>query len=129
MTQDITDDSDLILKIGSSQAGGPNGILIIDDFEWGLTKNKETKHGACNTKPQGRTSGNQELDVSFTHIGQNEDLINDVENGNFSVVLQGNLYQYELDYVDGDFTVNISDGGDYELDFDGDALAWERNSV
>lgn len=129
MPKDITDDSHLIIRIGDGQAGGPSGALIIDSMEFGVNKNKETKHGAANTKPQGRTTGNQELELSFTHIGQDTTLAKEIEEGNFDVVIRGNEYNYEVNYVDGDFTVNISDGGDYELDFDGDALDWDRVGV
>lgn len=126
MVQDITDDSDITLSIGGQTAGTDAGILIISDFEWGVTKNKDTKYGVGKTKPSGRTSGNQELSLSFTHIGQNSGLASAVEDGDFSVTLSGDQYNYEIDHVDGDFTVNVSDDGDYELDFDGDALDWER---
>lgn len=129
MSQDITDANSCIVKVGDSQAGGTSGILIIDEVELSVAKNKERKWGVGNVDAQGRTSGNREVDVSFTHVGQNSTLIGDLEDGDFGVVLRGDQYKYELDHTDGDFTVNVSDGGDYELDFDGDALGYDRVAV
>jgi hypothetical protein len=128
MAQDITDANDCIVKVGSSQAGGTSGTLIIDEFELSDTPNKERRWGVGNETAQGRTSGNREIDLSFTHIGQNGTLISDIRAGNFDVVLQGDDYSWELSDVDGEYTVNVSDGGAYELDFDGDALSHERVS-
>jgi len=128
MAEDITDANDVIVKIGDAQAGGTVGALIIDETEISVSKNKEKKYGVGNKTAQGRTSGNEEVDVSFTHIGQNETLANHVVDGNFDFILRGDEYAWELDDVDGSFTINVSDSGDYELDFDGDALGYERVS-
>lgn len=130
MAESITDANDVIVKIGSGgnqvQGGGTEGVLIIDEVEIGVTKNKEKKYGVGNESAQGRTSGNREVDVSFTHIGQNATLAENAEDGDFEFILRGDEYKYELDHVDGDFTVTVSDGGDYEIDFDGDALTYDR---
>lgn len=128
MAQDITDANSVTVKIGSSEAGTTEGLLIIDEVEVSYTPNNERKYGVGNKSAQGRTTGNEEIDVSFTHIGENDDLADDIEQGNFDVVLNGAEYDYELDDVDGAFTVSVSDGGDYELDFDGDALRYSRIS-
>lgn len=125
---EITDANDCIVKIGSSQAGGTAGALIIDDFELEVNPNNERKWGVGNQDAKGRTSGNREINLSFSHIGQNEDLAEDIDNGNFDVVLSGNLYSWEVDDVDGSFTTNVSDGGDYTIDFDGNGLGYERVS-
>jgi len=126
MAQDITDANDVLVKIGDAQAGGTAGVLIIDETEISVTPNNEKKYGVGNESAQGRTSGNEEVDVSFTHIGQNDTLAGHVEDGNFEFILKGDQYAWELDDVDGAFTINVSDGGDYEIDFDGDALGYER---
>lgn len=128
MAQDITDANSVTVKVGSSTAGTPDGLLIIDEVEVSYTPNNERKYGVGNSTAQGRTTGNEEIDVSFTQIGENDDLAADIEAGNFDVVLNGDEYSYELDDVDGAWTVTVSDGGDYELDFDGDALSYERVS-
>ena len=129
MAQDITDANSVTIKVGSSTAGTVDGLLIIDDFEASYTPNNERKYGVGNKSAQGRTTGNEEIDLSFTHIGQNENLIDDIGDGNFDVVLSGDKYDWEIDNVDGSYTVSVSDGGDYELDFDGDALGFEIVNV
>lgn len=126
MVQDITDANSVTVKIGSSSGGTADGLLIIDEVEVSYTPNKERRYGVGNESAQGRISGNEEIDVSFTHIGENSALATDIENGNFDVVLNGNEYNYELDNIDGAWTVTVSDGGDYEFDFDGNALGYER---
>lgn len=129
MVEEITDANTVVVKIGTSKAGGADGALIIDDFEFSVTPNHERKYGVGNESAKGRTSGNEEVDLSFTHIGQNTDLVSDIEDGNFDIVMQGDNHKWELDNSKGAFTVSVSDGGDYEFEFDGDALDYDRTTL
>lgn len=125
MAQDITDANAVTIKIGDDSAGTEAGLLILSDFELGIDPDNEKKYGIGNQDAQGRTTGNREITLSFTHIGQKTSLARTVEDGNFDVVVSGDEHSWEVDDVDGAMTVNISDGGDYELDFDGDGLSYE----
>jgi len=130
MAQDITDANNVVVSIGSTQAGGASGKLILDEFETSVTTNDERRHGVGNEDAQGYISGNNEYDLSFTHIGENEDLADEIESGNFDIALEGEAYKYEANTIrPNDYTINVSDGGDYELDFSGMALTFDRVSV
>lgn len=124
---DITDANTVVVTVGSSTAGGTSGQLILDEFEISVTTNDERRHGVGNEDAQGYVTGNNEYDLSFTHIGEDDDLAADIEDGNFDVALEGNDYKYEANAIrPNDYTVSVSDGGDYELDFSGMALTFDR---
>lgn len=124
----ITGANDCIIKVGEKQAGGPKGRIIIDDFEISETTNDERRHGVGNRKAQGYVSGNQEVDLSFTKFGDNQNLVSDLRAGNFTVVLMSPEQTHTVTGIrQSDFTVSVSDGGDYELDFNGMALTYEND--
>jgi hypothetical protein len=130
MAQDITDANSVVVSIGSTQAGGASGKLILDEFEFSINTNDERRHGVGNADAQGYVTGNREYDLSFTHIGESEELAEEMEQGNFDVALEGEQYKYEANDVrPSDYTVSVSDGGDYEMDFNGMTLTFDRVSV
>jgi hypothetical protein len=127
MSESITDANDCYVKVGSSKGGTPDGRLIITDFQVDRNKNRTRKYGLGNDEAQGRTNGNKETDLSFTHEGENNDLLDDIEAGNFSVVLTSRQNKWTLDNVDGSYTLNVGDE-EFTLDFDGDALGFTRQT-
>lgn len=129
MPQEITDANDCVVKVGDSNAGTADGALIIDDFEVSVTKNLERKYGVGNRDAEGRTTGNREIDLSFTDMGEHSGLIEEIDEGDFTVKLSGNEKTWECDHVDGDYTVSISDGGDYTFEFDGHALTFQLDDA
>lgn len=129
MSESITDANDCIVKVGSAQAGGTKGRLIITDFEIAKSQNKERKYGIGNENAQGRIHGNIEIDLSFTHEGEETDLFDTVEAGNFDVNLEGRDNRWRLiDVDDTDWSVNVDDE-EFTFDFDGNALDYEREEI
>lgn len=125
MSESITDANDCIVKVGNTQAGGTQGRLIITDFQVDKSQNKDRKYGIGNSSAQGRTHGNEEVDLSFTHEGENADLFETIEEGNFSVALTGRDWRWRLQDVDDtDISVQVDDE-EYTFDFDGNALGYE----
>jgi len=129
MAEEITDANDCIVKIGDEKAGGTSGALIIDSFEIEINKSLERQYGVGNRSAVGRTGGNREVNISFTHIGENSDLAAAVNDGNFAVVLKALENKWEVDDVDGSFTVTVEDDGTFELDFDGHGLGYSQLSA
>lgn len=123
MSESITDANDCIVKVGSSQAGGTKGRLIISSFDIDVNKNRSRKWGLGNRDAQGRTNGNREIDLSFTHEGEDPDLVDDLESGNFSVVLLSRKHRWRLPDVDGSYTISVDDE-EFTMDFDGDSLGY-----
>lgn len=125
MSESITDANDCIVKVGSTQAGGTKGRLILTDFQLDESQNKTRKYGIGNKHAQGRTHGNIEVDLSFTHEGENADLFETIQEGNFTVALTGNEWRWRLQDVDHtDFSVQVDDE-EYTFDFDGNALSYD----
>jgi len=104
MAQDITDANAVTIKIGDDSAGTEAGLLILSDFELGIDPDNEKKYGIGNPDAQGRTTGNREITLSFTHIGQKTSLARTVEEGDFDVVVSGDEHSWEVDDVDGAMT-------------------------
>lgn len=130
MAESITDANDAVVSVGSTQAGGAKGTIILSDFEITANQDKETQHGIGNQEPQGRQYGNKTYDVSFTHVGEDNELMSEIDDGNFTVKLTGNEAIYSLTDVDyDDWTMTLSDDGTWELDFNGDALGYDRNEL
>lgn len=130
MSEEITDPNDCIVKVGGVTSNDTTGVLVIDDFEFTYSQDKERKYGIGNPHAQGRTNGNIEIDLSFTTIGENPDLFREVAAGDFTVALTGNDYIWRLGGVeDTEFSVSITDGGDYEFSFDGNALWLYSNEI
>jgi hypothetical protein len=126
MAEEITDANDCIVKIGSATAGGASGALIIDSFEIEINKSLERQYGVGNRDAVGRTEGNREINLSFTHIGEENTLADDVNEGNFDIVLKALENKWEVDDVDGSFTITVEDDGTFELDFDGHGLSYQQ---
>ena len=64
----ITDESLLVIEISSNgnsqKAGGTNGQLVLDDVEFGKSRDNTMVHGIGNRTPQGVQRGNITYEVS-----------------------------------------------------------------
>jgi hypothetical protein len=129
MPEDITDANDCIVKIGERQGGGTKGRLVISSFDIDVTNNRTRQYGIGNRDAIGRTNGNREIDLSFTHVGEGgaeskADLLTEIRASNFEVVLAAPNNDYAVKNVDGDYTLSV-DEEEFTLDFDGNGLSFE----
>lgn len=119
----VTDETQLVIEIGDQQAGGVEGQLILDDVEFGKSRDNDPKHGIGNETPQGISTGNITYTVSASAMlnGAAADLARQLGPDN---TLDGELYIEEE--ADAEFNVLRSklDWNDVSIEAtdDGDAI-------
>lgn len=135
MTEDtkITDANDMRLVIGTRQAGGPDGSLVVADFEFDVSQEKSLRFGVGNEDAQGRTHGNKEITFSFTLEGEDADIFNEIADSSTSMdsILTGNDYKWRVKDLDWtNFNFSGSDGSDpVEFSCDMNALDYETETL
>lgn len=128
----VTDETMLIVEIGDEQAGGTEGQLILEDVEFGKSRDNDPKHGVGNETPQGIQRGNITFEVSASaHLnGAAAELVRDLTpqktleaelrvSSSSDAASDFSILQTKLDW--NDVSVEGTDDGDVVVSMDFDA--------
>lgn len=116
MGDGVTDDKDLLIKLGSKQAGGVKGQLIIDDINFNGERDNTEYSGIGNEGTTGIGYGNETYALSFTEIlnDAGAELIDEtIGDEPISGIVRTPNYEFNLGKLDwNNFDFDASDDGD-----------------
>lgn len=102
--REITNANDVVLTVSGSKAGGQDGKLAVDDFEYSKTAEDELVHGVGNHLPLGVTHGNIEFEVSLTLMGEDARLFDQFNTAegkmpDLQLTIRGNDYKWVFPHI------------------------------
>jgi len=131
MSEGVTSEKDLVIKIEDEEAGTTKGQLILEEVEYRMERDNDQKHGIGHETAQGISYGNQTCYVSTTAI-LNEaaaSVATSIADGDtVTGVLRGPNMEIDVGKLDwNDWNVSATDDGDVTFDVEFDARDFEVN--
>ena len=120
----VTEEHDLVLKIGSQKAGGTDGQLIIEDVTFSGERDNTEYSGIGNEDTQAIGYGNKQYNLSFTQYfdgdGAGSQLLRDIDSDTqMSGFIRGPDNEINIGRMDwSSFDYEASDDGDVTLAVD-----------
>lgn len=135
MGDGLTDDKDLLIRIGDAQAGGVNGQLILEDINVNFSRDNTQYSGIGNKGTQGTSFGSIEYSVSVTdHLNEKgADMLDAAFNNNDSLrgIVRSPNFEVsvgELNWNNIDLDASDDDTYQLSIDFDGQGVEVKRGN-
>lgn len=135
MGNGLTDDKELLVRIGDEQAGGIEGQLILEDLNINLSRDNTTYSGIGNEGTTGTSHGNASVSLSLTdHVNESGARMLDAAVNSDTpvrgIVRSPNLEISigELDWNNIDLDAADEDTYQLSIDFDGQGHEIKRGS-
>lgn len=135
MGNGLTDDKELLVRIGDEQAGGVEGQLILEDLNVNLSRDNTTYSGIGNEGTTGTSYGNVSVSLSLTdHVNESGARMLDAAVNSDTpvrgIVRSPNLEISigELDWNNIDLDAADEDTYQLSIDFDGQGHEIKRGS-
>ncbi len=123
-----TNELDLVVKY-AGQKGGGSGQLVIDDVEFGQSRDNRVRHGIGNSDPQNIEKGNRTYTFSTTTMMSPSavEALKNIDDGTAEtqevyIKENGEWEETASGLVFNDLTTSASDDGDVTVSIDADLL-------
>jgi len=135
MGNGVTDDKDLLIRVGDQQAGGIEGQLILEDINVNFSRDNTQYSGIGNEGTTGTSYGNVMYSVSVTdHVNEaGADLLDEAFNSDSPLrgIVRSPNFEVSIGQLDwNNIDLDAADEDSYQLsmDFDGQGVEVKRGT-